>query len=114
MDSRPPGSSVHGIFQKEYWSGLPFPSPGDLFNPRIELTTPVLQQILYCEAIREDIKIPHALGQLNPRATTRKTSTLQLEKACKKTQYSQKRGKKEEVYAYRRGRRNNKEGLLRM
>ena len=24
---RPPGSSVHRIFQ-EYWSGLPFPSPG--------------------------------------------------------------------------------------
>ena len=26
----PPGSSVHEIFQKEYWSGLPFPFPGDL------------------------------------------------------------------------------------
>ena len=26
MDSSPPGSSVHGIFQQEYWSGLPFPS----------------------------------------------------------------------------------------
>ena len=22
--------------RQEYWSGLPFPSPGDLFNPRIE------------------------------------------------------------------------------
>ena len=21
----PPGSSVHGVFQQEYWSGLPFP-----------------------------------------------------------------------------------------
>ena len=29
----PPGSSVHGIFQQEYWSGLPFPPPGDLPNP---------------------------------------------------------------------------------
>ena len=36
MDCRPPGSSVHGIFQAEYWSGLPFPSPGDLSNPGIE------------------------------------------------------------------------------
>ena len=27
MDCSPPGSSVHGIFKKEYWSGLPFPSP---------------------------------------------------------------------------------------
>ena len=26
------GSSVHGILQQEYWSGLPFPSPGDLPN----------------------------------------------------------------------------------
>ena len=25
-----PGSSVHGISQQEYWSGLPLPSPGDL------------------------------------------------------------------------------------
>ena len=34
----------------EYWSGLPFPSPGDLPNPGIELTSPVspaLRLILY-------------------------------------------------------------------
>ena len=29
MDCRPPASSVHGISQQEYWSGVPFPSPGD-------------------------------------------------------------------------------------
>ena len=28
MDSGPPGSSVHVILRQEYWSGLPFPSPG--------------------------------------------------------------------------------------
>ena len=52
MDCSPPGSSLHGIFQAwilewvaisfsrgsfpprhEYWSGLPFPSPGDLPHP---------------------------------------------------------------------------------
>ena len=27
MDCSPPGSSVHGIFRQEHWSGLPFPSP---------------------------------------------------------------------------------------
>jgi len=27
----------------EYWSGLPFPSPGDLPNPGIELRSPTLQ-----------------------------------------------------------------------
>ena len=25
-----PDSSVHGMFQAGYWSGLPFPPPGDL------------------------------------------------------------------------------------
>ena len=29
MDCRPPGSSVCGISRQEYWSGLPFPSPGN-------------------------------------------------------------------------------------
>ena len=41
MDCSPPGSSVHGIPQAKYWRGLPFPSPGDLPNPRIEPPTPV-------------------------------------------------------------------------
>ena len=36
MDCNPPGSSVHGISQEEYWNGLRFPSPGDLPNPGIE------------------------------------------------------------------------------
>ena len=29
--------------RQEYWSGLPFPSPGDLPNPGIEPGSPVLQ-----------------------------------------------------------------------
>ena len=29
--------------KQEYWSGLPFPSPGDLPNTRTEPTSPVLQ-----------------------------------------------------------------------
>ena len=37
MNCSLPGSSVQGISQKEYWSGLPFPSPGDLSNPGIKL-----------------------------------------------------------------------------
>ena len=27
-----------GLSRQEYWSGLPFPSPGDLPDPRMELT----------------------------------------------------------------------------
>ena len=36
MDCSPPDSSVHGILQVEYWSGLPCPPPGDLLDPGIE------------------------------------------------------------------------------
>ena len=32
-----------GFSRQEYWSGLPFPSPGDLPNPGIELRSPALQ-----------------------------------------------------------------------
>ena len=38
-----PGSSVHGFSRQEYWSGLPFPSPGDLPNPGIEPRSSALQ-----------------------------------------------------------------------
>ena len=31
-----PGSSVYGIFRQEYWSGLPFPIPGDHPDPGIK------------------------------------------------------------------------------
>ena len=37
-----PGSSVHGISQQEYWSGLPFPPPGDFLDPGMEPTSPAL------------------------------------------------------------------------
>ena len=46
MDSSHPGSSVHGISQAEHWCGLPFPTPGDIPNPGIELVSlvsPALQ-----------------------------------------------------------------------
>ena len=41
MNCSQPGSSVHGILRKEYWSGLPFPPPGDLSDPGIEPASPV-------------------------------------------------------------------------
>ena len=43
MAYSPPGSSVHGILQAEYWSELPFPSPGDLCSPGIKPGSPALQ-----------------------------------------------------------------------
>ena len=45
IDCSPPGTSVHGILQARILSGLSFPSPGDLPNPRIEpvyLVSPAL------------------------------------------------------------------------
>ena len=32
-----------GFFRKEYWSGLPFPSPGNLPDPGIKRRSPALQ-----------------------------------------------------------------------
>ena len=43
----PPWTVAHlaplsmGFFRQEYWSGLPFPPPGDLPNPGIEPESPV-------------------------------------------------------------------------
>ena len=36
-----------GYSRQEYWSGLPFPSPGDLPDPRIEPWSPALQADSY-------------------------------------------------------------------
>ena len=43
MGCSPQVSSVHGISRQEYWSGLPFPSPGDLPNPGIKPMSPAFQ-----------------------------------------------------------------------
>ena len=42
MDCSLPGSSM-GFSRQEYWSGLPFLSPGDFPNPGIEPGSPALQ-----------------------------------------------------------------------
>ena len=47
MNCTPPGSSVPGVSQARYWSGLPFPSPGDLPDPGIEPKSPVLADGLF-------------------------------------------------------------------
>ena len=44
---RLPGFSNHGIFQQEYWNGLPFPTQGDLPDPGIKLH---LLRLLNCQA----------------------------------------------------------------
>ena len=49
MDCSPEGSSVHGISQEEYWSRLPFPSPGDLHDPGIKLVSLALAGGLFTD-----------------------------------------------------------------
>ena len=46
MDCSSLVSSVHGFFRQEYWSGLPFPPPGDLPDPGIERMSPALTDSL--------------------------------------------------------------------
>ena len=41
VDCQPP--LTMGFPRQEYWSGLPFPSPGDLPNPGIKPVSTVLQ-----------------------------------------------------------------------
>ena len=50
-----PDSPVHGILRQEYWSGLPFPSPGNLPDPGIKPGSPELQaDSLPTEPLREE------------------------------------------------------------
>ena len=42
MDCSPPGFPIHGFPRHKYWSGLPFPLPGDLPDPGIEPESPVV------------------------------------------------------------------------
>ena len=42
MDCSSPGSSVRGISRARILEWLPFPSPGDLPDPQIELMSPAL------------------------------------------------------------------------
>ena len=46
-----------GFSRQEYWSGLPFSSPGDLPNPGIEPRSPTLQAEALTSDTREAIKL---------------------------------------------------------
>ena len=54
MDCSPPGFSVHELSQKEYWSRLPFSSPGESSWPRDWMHIFwIIRRILYHWATRE-------------------------------------------------------------
>ena len=59
-----------GFPRQEYWCGLPFPSPGDLPDPRIELSCPVSPALAarFCTSVppgkpQNNVKFP----QKNPK-----------------------------------------------
>ena len=57
-DSATPWTVAHqaplsmGFSRQEYWSGLPFPSPGDLPNPGIEPGSPSLRTSLVAQMVK--------------------------------------------------------------
>ena len=54
-----------GFPRQEYWSGLPFPSPGDLPDPGIKPTSPALAGGFFTEALgKPKIYIRYSVGIL--------------------------------------------------
>ena len=49
-----------GFSRQEYWSGLPFPSSGDLPDPGTELTSTLASRFCTTESIREALKVQGA------------------------------------------------------
>ena len=54
-----------GFPRQEYWSGLPFSSPGDLPNSAFELAAPALQADSSPLSLQE---VPNSMGKLEERA----------------------------------------------
>ena len=80
-----PGSSVHGIFRQEYWSGLPFPSPGDLPDRGIGPVSPALAGGFFTTKPPEK---PHELSDLSFYCTIHNESILSKKFAVNKYVYN--------------------------
>ena len=65
-----------GFFRQGYWSGLPFPSPGDFPDPRIEPVSPALAGGFFTtEPLR---KTKRFLGKFSIYAQEYKYETMNL------------------------------------
>ena len=63
-----------GFSRQEYWSGLPFPSPEDLPDSRIEPTSPALQEDSLLLSNQGSPKaIIHQLKKLNQKKINKST-----------------------------------------
>ena len=74
MDCRPPGSSVHGIFQASLLEWVPFPPPGDLLKspklwagslPSSSTRAFLVAQMVKCLPVMQEIRV-QSLGQEDP------------------------------------------------
>ena len=70
MDCSPAGSSVHGVSQAEYWSGLPCPPPRDLPDPGIKPASPALAGRFFTTELPRRSPA-HSLGLYFQQATLR-------------------------------------------
>ena len=79
--------------KQEYWSGLPFPSPGNLLNPGIEPRSPALQAY----------SLPSLSYQGSPQIRVTMINNLTITKVAKKEEgsiYLRKMGKGENTLVY--------------
>ena len=65
MDCSPPGYSVHGFSYTEILE-LPFPSPGDLPNPRIKTVSPALADRFFTTEPPGKVKERELLYRVRP------------------------------------------------
>ena len=54
-----------GFSRQEYWSGLPFPSPGDLPNPGIESKSPALAGGFFTTSATWEVPVEYEKVLLN-------------------------------------------------
>ena len=64
-----------GFSRQEYWSGLPFPSPGDLPGPGIEPGSPAL----WADALPSE---PPGIGKLILACTQFPTEAISMKRKC--------------------------------
>ena len=64
-----------GFSRQEYWSGLPFPSPGELLDPGIEPGSPALQtDSLPSEPLGEPIEATRKANYSNQEKKTKQNT----------------------------------------
>ena len=61
-----------GFSRQEYWSGLPFPSPGDLPDPGIKPGSPALEadaltSIVFIKREKSTVRVDRHMGRLRVR-----------------------------------------------